>query len=310
MKNGSKDDNASPSQQKLLETSHTLLPKIEAMKPETADDKMALRQGFYTEKQMESIFENGIKSSKTATLFGWSRHHHGPHLLEKGLGLTFDHHEKIKPGSYFDCNLLTDEWFKWFLSTPRPKNPYSNPGQRKGGENEQYGVENVFLMQQRNSSAYFTTAAPFQDPDERLITLTVDAPLLVPVYNVCASTTQFPNLNPDPKGSSPTLMDEVISDLLGINPKTVEASLDGQTLEPCCVIRKEPLTIEGIPSDNVFGIPSDRLARSGSKLDIVHAGFWAFIRQESIGSGDHLLEWKVESVNYRMNVVIRINSLV
>ena len=52
------------SQGKLLETSHTLIPKIEAMKPETEDDKMALRQGFYTQKQMESIFENGIKSSK------------------------------------------------------------------------------------------------------------------------------------------------------------------------------------------------------------------------------------------------------
>ena len=310
MKNGSKDDDSSLSQGKLLETSHTLIPKIEAMKPETEDDKMALRQGFYTQKQMESIFENGIKSSKTATLFEWSRHHHGPHLLEKGLGLTFEHYEKIKPGNYFNCNLLTDEWFRWFLTTQRSKNPYSNPGQRKGEENEQYGVENVFLMQQRNSSAYFTTATPFQDPDERIITLTVDAPLLVPVYNVCASTTQFPNLNPDPKGPSPTLMDGVISDLLGIKPNKVEASLDGQTLEPCCVIRKEPLTIEGIPSDNVFGIPSDRLVRSGSKLNIVHGGFWAFIRQESIGSGDHLLEWKVESVNYRMNVVIRINSQV
>jgi hypothetical protein len=310
MENGSKDDNTSPSQQKLLETSHSLIPTIEAMKPETDDDKIAVAQGFYSQKQMEGIFENGIKSSKHATLFEWSRHHHGPHLLEKGLGLTFEHYEKIKPGNYFNCNLLTDEWFRWFLTTPRSKNPYSNPGQRKGGENEQYGVENVFLMQQRNSSAYFTTATPFQDPDERIITLTVDAPLLVPVYNVSASTTQFPNLNPDPKGPSPTLMDGVISDLLGIKPNKVEASLDGQTLEPCCVIRKEPLTIEGVPSDNVFGIPSDRLARSGSKLNIVHGGFWAFIRQESIGSGDHLLEWKVESVNYRMNVVIRINSQV
>lgn len=310
MKNGSKDHNPNLSQQKLLDTSHSLIPKIEVMKPETEDDKMALRQGFYTQKQMESIFENGIKSSKSATLFEWSRHHHGPHLLENGLGLTFEHHEKIKPGNYFDCNLLTDEWFKWFLTTPRSKNPYSNPGRSKVAENEQYGVENVFLMQQRNSSAYFTTAAPFQDPDERNITLTVGAPLLVPVYNVCTSTTQFPSLNPDPKGPSPTLMDGVINDLLGIKPDKVEASLDGQTLEPCCVIRKEPLTIEGIPSDNVFGIPGDRLARSGSKLNIVHGGFWAFIRQESIGPGDHLLEWKVESVNYRMNVVIRINSLV
>ncbi len=168
------------------------------------------------------------------------------------------------------------------MTTQRSKNPYSNPGQRKGEENEQYGVENVFLMQQRNSSAYFTTATPFQDPDERIITLTVDAPLLVPVYNVCASTTQFPNLNPDPKGPSPTLMDGVISDLLGIKPNKVEASLDGQTLEPCCVIRKEPLTIEGIPSDNVFGIPSDRLNLDPFETNIVHGGFWHLLDKKAL----------------------------
>jgi hypothetical protein len=258
---------------------------------------------------MESIFKTGIQS-ENHTFSEWYRSHEGGHVLEEGLKLTFDHYERIQPGDYYNCNLLTDEWYKWFLSTPRPKNPYSNPGQGIRQQNEQYGIENVFLMQMRNSAAYFSAAAPFQNPDERIITLTVDAPLLVPVYNVCASTTQFPSLNPNPKGPGPTLMDEVISDLLGIKPETVKASLDGQALEPCCVIRREPLTIEGIPIDNVFGLPNDRLVRSGFKLNIIHGGFWAFIRAESIGSGDHLLEWTVDSVNYKMDALIRINAQV
>lgn len=42
------------------------------------------------------------------------------------------------------------------------------------------------------------------------------------------------------------------------------------SIEPCCVTRKEPFTIEGIPIDNVFGIPQDKLLRSGSKINIVH----------------------------------------
>jgi hypothetical protein len=306
----SKNASSIISQKKLKEISHALIPKIEKIEPETKDDKIAIEQGFYSQGQMESIFNNGIESGENHTLSHWYKSHHGPHLLEKGLNLTFDHYETIPPGNYFNCNLLTDEWFKWFLTTPRPKNPYSNPGESKVEETEQYGIENAFLMQTRNSAAYFTTAAPFQQPDEKLITLEVDAPLLVPVYNVCASTTQYPSLNPNPRGPGPSLLDQVISDLLGIKPDTVKASLDGQPLEPCCVIRREPLTIEGIPMDNVFGIPSNRLLRSGTKLNIVHGGFWAFIRPESITSGDHLLEWTVDSVNYRMNAAIRINALV
>jgi len=298
------------SQRRLKEISETLIPKIEKMEPKTGDDEVAEKEGFYTLKQTESIFKNGLKPSQNDHFFNWYKYHQGGHMLEQGLSLTFDHYEKIQPGDYFNCNRLTDEWFRWFLTTPRSKNPYSNPGQRQREQNEQYGVENVFLMQMRNSAAYFTTAAPFQRPDERTITLNVNAPLLVPVYNVCASTTQFPSLNPDPKGSSPTVLDEVITDLLGIKSESVKATLDGQTLEPCCVVRKEPLTIEGIPVDNVFGIPSDRLTRAGSKLNIVHGGFWAFIRAESLGPGDHLLEWTIESVNYRMDAVIRINAQV
>ena len=92
-------------------------------------------------------------------------------------------------------------------------NPYSNRSETRKSENDQYGTDDVFLMQLRNSSAYFTTVTPFRKPDERFLTLTDEAPFLVPVYNVCASNLQFPYLNPDPNDEGQTILDRVISGL-------------------------------------------------------------------------------------------------
>jgi hypothetical protein len=249
----------------------------------------------------------GSKAKSKGELFHhWYQMHEGTHHPSELESLTYGHTEKITPGNFFDCNRIVDMWFRWFLTTPRPKNPYSNIEEGNIDESGLYGSENVFLMEYRNTSAYFTTAAPFRAPDIKSIKLTKAAPLLLPVYNICASQVTFPSLDDDNK-----LLEVIISDLLGIIPGSVKATLDGQTIEPCCVIRKkEPLKVENIPVDNVFGIPKDRLDRSGSTLSILHGGFWLLIRPEALASGDHLLEWKVESVNYKMDAHIRIGSLV
>jgi hypothetical protein len=243
--------------------------------------------------------------SKKGTFDSWYHMHQGNHPTEIA-SLTLGHTEKITPGNFYDCNRLVDMWFRWFLPTPRLKNPYSNPGEGKSDESGLYGSENVFLLEDRNTSAYFTTAAPFRAPDVKSIKLTKEASLLVPAYNICASQVAFPSLDDDEK-----LLTVILADLLGIVPDSVNATLDGQTIEPCCVIRKKaPLKIENIPEDNVFGIPKDRLDRSGSTVSILHGGFWILIRPDALASGDHLLEWKVESVNYKMDAHIRIGVLV
>lgn len=229
----------------------------------------------------------------------WYAYHDGPHRSER-TSVTYGHTEIIRPGNFYDCDLATDEWFEWFLTTPPHDNPYSNPG-----DTGLYETENVFLMQNRNTAIYFTTVAPFQSPDVKSITLTKKAPLLVPVYNAFASEEMFPSLI-----SKDKQLVSVISDLFGIRINTVSASIDGQTIEPCCVIRKKPWKIEGIPADNVIGIPADRVIRSHHSVNIVHGGFWMLIRPEALTSGDHLLEFKVESVNYKMDAHIRINVLV
>jgi hypothetical protein len=253
-------------------------------------------------------FNNAESKAKSEgnTFHHWYQMHQGTRHPSEIVSLTYGHTEKISPGNFYDCNRLVDMWFRWFLTTPRPKNPYSTLGEGNIDESGLYGSENVFLMEDRSSSAYFTTAAPFRAPDIKSIKLTKEAPLLVPVYNICASHVAFPSLDEDKK-----LLAVIISDLLGIRPNSVTVTLDGQTIEPCCVIRKkEPLRVENIPVDNVFGIPKERLDRSGSTVSILHGGFWLLIRPEALASGDHLLEWIVESVNYKMNAHIRIGSLV
>ncbi|MDP9210865.1 MAG: hypothetical protein M3N27_02610 [Thermoproteota archaeon] len=95
---------------------------------------------------------------------------------------------------------------------------------------------------------------------------------------------------------------------MGIKPDSVEATL-GQRIEPCVVLRKDPLLIEGIPEYNVFGLSRDRLITYDSKIEICHGGFWMLIRPERLKTGDHFLKWKIESVYHNMNVQLRINSL-
>ena len=130
-------------------------------------------------------------------------------------------------------------------------------------------------MQKRGTNVYFSTASPFQEPDVKSITLTTEAPLLIPAYNVFVATEMFPSLDNNDK-----LLVEVVGDLLGIKSSSVNAKLDGQILEPCCVIRRNPIRITGIPNDNVYGIPENRLRESNSTINLVHGGFWMLIRPE------------------------------
>ena len=240
----------------------------------------------------------------------WFKVHSGSngHILEQDFQITLDHMEKIQPSSgnvgIFDCNLLVDEWFKWFFTTPVANNPFAKAEQTGGSLYG--GGENAFLFQKRGVEAYFTTASPFNSPgpDVRKITLTKRVPLLVPAYNTFGSVEMFPSLDQNhplaQSGGDRPLLVGMVSDLLGIETESehVWARFDKQRVEPCCVIRKRPLKIDGIPVDNIAGIPQDRLTESGHKTELFHGGFWMLINPEVLGPGDHLLEWEVHSINY------------
>jgi hypothetical protein len=213
---------------------------------------------------------------------------------------TYRHDEKIGRGEYFDCDTITDAWFEVFLTIPISLNPFANPG-------NSYEDGNVFLFNKKDTFVYFAMASPFRKPDFRRITMTRKAPLLVPLYNMYASSQDFPSLKTKDK-----LIDLIKKDLSKVRGETFEAKLDGEDFYGCCVIRNEPLKITNIPKNNVFQIPEDRLLQpeTGSTIDVYHGGFWLLIREDKFTAGDHLLYFKAESANYEIEAKILINALV
>ena len=215
---------------------------------------------------------------------------------------TYDHHRPIKPGEKFNCETITDEWIKWFCTTPKQLNPFANPGITPT-DKTLYSSSGAFLFDKGDTFVYFVAASPFQKPDFRRVIMLRKAPLLVPVYNVLISPSLFPML--DYKE-----YEKLIGhDLKGIKPETVKATFDGNPLWGCCVIRDKPLVIQNIPKDNVFGIPEDRLKETNSAIEVYQGGFWLLLKEEVFTPGDHLLYFRAESVNYEIEAKILISTL-
>jgi hypothetical protein len=267
-------------------------------------------QGFMNEKSIEEVFRKklgtvdksvlNIKDSKNATFAHW--YLENPQLDQK-LGIyeiLYAHSEDID-GTKISCDSATDEWYRWFLTTPRSKHPMLKLG---NADDTEYGVSNAFSFQLGNASIYFATASPFQEPDFRRVIVTRKSALLVPVYNVIASNEMFPG------ATDQTCLSIVKEDLIGIKPKEITATFDDKSIYGCCVIRTEPLEISGIPKDNIIGIPEERLAQIDSKIKVYHGGFWLLIREKALTPGDHLLAFCARSKNYEINVKMLITSLI
>jgi hypothetical protein len=276
--------------------------------------------GFKTEADMENIFLkkfgkpevikkriNGMIESKEIpkiTFLHWCVERK---RLDERYGINdilYSHHEGIKKDRLLSCNLVTDAWYKWFLTTPRSEHPMVNPGNLNTNSGA-YGDANAYLFQLGNTSIYFTTAAPFQKPDFKRVVMTQKAALLVPVYNVLTSPQLFPEA--DDKECKKMVED----DLCRIKEDKISATFDGKSIYGCCVMRTEQsVEIANIPKDNAIGIPEDRLLTNGSKIQAYHGGFWLLFREDKLTRGDHLLSFTVESDNYEIDAKILVTSLV
>lgn len=264
------------------------------------------KREFMTEKQIVDFFKIQPLISKSVKKAPHSeKWYNGAHARHT---ITHKHLDKIGPGKYFDCDTLTDEWFKWFMKTPASSNPFYNSDTSGAGLGLSSGLgRNLFLPDGRKDTfIYFATASPFRSPDFRTITMTRKAPLLVPVYNMSASLLDFPSLRDDEK----KLVQVVKNDLSRVKMDELEAKFDDRDIHGCCVIRSEPLEIADIPKDNIIDIPEDRLQKADFKVRICHGGFWLLIRANQFTPGDHLLRFKARSVNYEMDAKILINALV
>lgn len=259
-------------------------------------------QDFMTEEAIETFFAGQSQSgqSKSKETYGFEKWY----KANADHKMMYGHHEKIGEGPY-DCDSITDEWFKWFLTNPVSYNPFTNPAiSGSSMDSSSFGSRDLFLFRRRDTSVYFTTASPFQRPDFRTITMTKKAPLLIPVYNMSASLVDFPSVK-----NEEGLVDIIKNDLSRLKRETVEATFDGQSIHGCCVIRNKPLPIK-IPKENIIGIPEDRLQETDFTVEIYHGGFWLLIREDEFSPGDHLLYFKAESVNYEMEAKILINALI
>jgi hypothetical protein len=234
-------------------------------------------------------FEDWFKADKAG-----EEHTHHP--------FTYGHNEKIGNGT-FSCDTLTDEWYRWFLTTPVSENAMTNPS-------NPYIKNPSGLMDKNGTFVYLAAASPFQEPhDFKRIFLTRKAPLLVPIYNIVASIQDSPSLASDPETVEVNLTEQVKKDLAMINGDTVEAYFDGEPFFGCCVIRNKLLKISNIPSDNVLGIPQDRLQESNFTLELCHGGFWLLIKEEKLTPGDHLLYFKAHSPNYEMRAKLLLTAI-
>jgi hypothetical protein len=270
------------------------------METQTHHDKHPMK-GFMSEAEMQDFFSSKFQGVPKDPKKRWSFEM----WYRKGEEhkFTYKHDDPIPPGKRgeeFNCDTITDEWFRWFLTTPSQLSVFSNPG------NSYEDGRNAFLFSEKNTFVYFAAASPFRNPDFRRIVMTRKAPLLVPVYNMSASSQSFPSL------SGQEIVDLIKTDLSGVLGDTVEAKLDGEDFYGCCVIRNEPVKITNIPKNNIFEIPEDRLLQqeTGLTMDLYHGGFWLLIKEDKFTPGDHLLYFKANSVNYEMEAKILISVLV
>jgi hypothetical protein len=230
--------------------------------------------------------------------------------------LTIRHHQPVganqsqgvRDKPCYECNTLTDEWFKWLLTTAKTANPVANPS--VSTLHGAYATSNAFLFSDVHCDTYvyFTTASPFQRPDFRRIVMTKQVPLLVPVYNVVSSPQIFPSRKH--YQDKDWVEKDIVEDLAGVYQNGIRATFDGKEFHGCSVIRKKPLEITNIPRDNLMDIPEDILNQNHSTIKIYHGGFWLLIKADAFTSGDHLLSFQAQSKNYEMDVKILINALV
>jgi hypothetical protein len=264
--------------------------------------------GFETEQDVMDLYTTRVKNkAKVAKLPAIEKKHwyqedpkvDATYGVDKVL---YGHHERIQGGA-LTCEPATDEWYRWFITTPISQNPMVNPGDSMATPGT-YGNNSAFLLHVGNSSVYLTTATPYvEDTDVKRVIMTERAALLVPVYNVFASPELFPTA-PSAADCERIIKDDLVEII------DIAAKFDGKEIYGCCVLRtKVPITISNVPKDNIFGIPEHRMHKDNS-IDVYHGGFWLLVREDKLTKGDHLLTFAANSVNYEIKAKISILSLV
>lgn len=209
---------------------------------------------------------------------------------------VYGHNEPIGKGK-ITCDIAVARYMDWIARNVKAISSFTNPG-------TSYSDQNAFLFKEEGTNLYFATVAPFQNPDFRDINLTEpNDGLLVAIFMAMESPQFYASVN----YTEQDLNKFVLKDTSGIYE--IEAKFDDEPINGCTVIRNTFQSTPHIPSDNIMNVKPEKL-KANNTIEQVYSWIGVALRPEFINQGDHLLEFKVNSINYRINAVIQISGMV
>jgi hypothetical protein len=216
-----------------------------------------------------------------------------------------------KVAGFMDCDELSDEWWRCFLTNPFETSPLYAPAQP--------GFTSPFLFEKHASDinvarVYMIGLSGFKSPDVRRIVVTERVPILIPVYNMSAAAEEQlwdsdrHAVSVEQSDISKTLTEIVVDDLCGLYQMV--AKFDKKPIKGCAVVRNVTYQVPNIPRDNVRGVPSERLGINKT-MNVCHGGFYILLNpdSEAMNKGEHLLYFKALSVNYEVEAKVHIGML-
>jgi hypothetical protein len=250
--------------------------------------------GFMSEHEIEQKFTRKTTKVKESQKYGldiWFKaHDHHPK--------TLDHMEEI---GGLSCDRLADAFMRWLLTTPSGSNPTGLL--QKGYASTKDEMDYLHLFRSEKELVYFAAMPLFGSSETVRVIMTEAHPLLFGVYWVETSQVENPSLDTVAKRN-----EFILKDLQGI--RDISVTLDGEPIYGCTVVRNEPLEITNIPSNNILGIPPERLVGTNYKIELHHGGLWLLLRKENFSSGDHKIVFKSTAINYEMEGKLWISALV
>lgn len=215
-------------------------------------------------------------------------------------------------GDLVNCNGLTDEWWRWLISTPVANSPAYGLVQTTPFTPTLFKTSSG----SNTARAYMVGISAFKKspPDVKRIVLTEAIPTLIPVYNMAAGAEEFlfdeksGKVNVPENQIGEKLTKIVLDDICGL--RDFEATLDGHDISGCTVVRKVPYTVENIPNDNIMKVPEERLGNKNS-MRVCHGGLYLELNPNSpkMAAGDHLLYIRAKSLFYEIEAQVHMSIL-
>jgi hypothetical protein len=266
-------------------------------------DHKSAPKGFFNAEEIEKLLDLRFKTRKNPArpehdltderldkIKQWYKH-------DQEHTKVYGHNEPIGKGG-ITCDIAVGHYMDWIARNEKSTSSFTNIGP--------YNDENSFLFKHEGTNLYFATVAPFQEPaDFRDINLTEDNDGLLVATFMSMESPQF--YIKKPQYTEKQLLEFILRDTAGIYE--IEAYFDDEPINGCTVIRNEFQSTANIPHRNIMNVKPQNL-KSNNTIDQIYLWQGLALKPEYINQGDHLLEFKVNSINYRISAKIQISGMV